>query len=388
MIQVRMPMLMAVAFTTRLAHQKAIIIWRQLMRHYRILHTLSWLALCIPFCGAWCVAQSPSSHPEDEVSTSQSYPIAAARRKALSKFSFDRDLDAGRVQKWRQLASATTIAEFELFLSPFSQKEKDFIAAVERMPLPIIHRLKTSSLRNVLKQQALLSVRKVDELGLDTSKRTTPSIEQKLFGGFGYVFTSVAPPYGTPRYGDVIIRVRESVRDDAWAATASGANFIRNQRNKDDKEMEAIVKRGKQLPDSPFERYHLGFDDRLHHSHYLIARKHWNKALAYQGVLVVRNLDKSPEHDHVRQRFNALLRESDSERFWTTFIPPYDNKWSAADKKRNTPFGYLEGRYPDRLSTDHFLSIEVPANALEDVRAWPEAAPFLKLLRAKPKGVN
>jgi hypothetical protein len=130
----------------------------------------------------------------------------------------------------------------------------------------------------------------------------------------------------------------------------------------------------------------LGFDDRLHFSHYIVTEQHWNKALAYQAILVFRNADDSPAEMQVRRRFNMMLQEEDADRFWKIFIPPREMDLPPEEAAARVPFGYLEGKFDERISIEDFTSIEVPQDKLDEVRSWPEAQPYLDLIRAKASG--
>jgi hypothetical protein len=140
------------------------------------------------------------------------------------------------------------------------------------------------------------------------------------------------------------------------------------------------------LPTDPTNPLSLGFDDRLHFSHYVVTEDAWEKALAYQAVLVLRDADDSSTGQAVRKRFQALLNENDSARLWAVFIPAEESDLTPAEAAARVPFGYLEGKFTDRLGTEDFTAIEVPAERLAEVRSWPEARPYLKLIRAKRSG--
>ena len=110
------------------------------------------------------------------------------------------------------------------------------------------------------------------------------------------------------------------------------------------------------------------------------------QTLAYQAILVLRNLDDSPADAQNRRRFAAMLEKEGTE-FWELFIPPYVAGLPRGEEAVRLPFGYLEGKFPDRVAIENFASIEVPAEHLAEVRAWPEAKPYLQLIRAKARGV-
>lgn len=311
-------------------------------------------------------------------------PLAATRRTAINVLPFHRPLDAKKLKRWIKISSQCTMSEFELFLSPLTTEEKTLLKVIEAKPAPIVNRLKFENLRHVLKEKALVSLRVEEKLQHDQLTHTTPAVENKLYGAFDVVFASVGPPNGSPRYGDVIIHLKDSVREQGWATPFSGMHFMYAIRNKDARKMQGILAAGKQLPVSPYSSLHLGFDDRLHFSHYVVAEKSWNKALAYQAILVQRNLDNTPASKKIRQRFSKLLTEQNEQKFWNLFIPPRLKNNTSEQDAENIPFGYLEGKFDDKISIKYFTSIEVPAEKLSEVHSWPESQPFLHLIRAKP----
>ena len=73
----------------------------------------------------------------------------------------------------------------------------------------------------------------------------------------------------------------------------------------------------------------------------------------------------------------------DAKLFWTVFIPAREPNLPAEEAAARIPFGYLEGKFTDQLSIADFTSIEVPAEKLEEVRAWPAAKKYRELIRAK-----
>tara|TARA_R110002111_G_C6008015_1_gene374371 strand:- start:11051 stop:12112 length:1062 start_codon:yes stop_codon:yes gene_type:complete len=327
-------------------------------------------------------AQSVVEKPVVTGSQRAGGPLAATRRTAINALPFQRPLDAEKIKKWLEISSQCTMAEFELFLSPFSAEEKELLKVIEDKPAPIVNRLHFESLRHVLKEKALVSLQIEEELQHDPLTHTTPAVENLLYGAFDAVFASVGPPHGSPRYGEVIIHLKDSVRENGWATPFSGMHFMYAIRHKDARKMQDMLAAGKTLPTSPYNPLHLGFDDRLHFSHYVVTEKSWNKMLAYQAILVHRNLDESPASKKVRQRFTDLLTEKDTQKFWSLYIPPRLKEGTPEQDAENIPFGYLEGKFDDQISIDFFTAIEVPPENLSEVRSWPEAQPFLHLIHA------
>lgn len=314
-------------------------------------------------------------------------PLAEARRTAIDAERFDRPLDQATIRKWIEIASRCTMAEFELFLAPLSPQERALVRKVDRMRAPIVNRLRFEDLRGVLKDGGLLSHAREEQLHEGELRHTTPAVENDLFGGYDCVFASVGPPDGTPRYGDVIIRLKDSVREHGWATPFSGLHFLSKIRHQDTQKMLALLDRGQSLPTEATNPLSLGFDERLHFSHYVVAEGDWERALAFQAVLVLRDADNSAAGQAVRKRFAALLKENDNAKFWTLFIPAEKSGLTAEEAAARVPFGYLEGKFADRLGGEDFTSIEVPAERLSEVRSWPEARLYLHLIRAKRPGV-
>lgn len=342
------------------------------------------LAALLVALGNASPARAQKKRPQAQP-TSAAAPIAAARRLAIDARPFHRPLDAERIRKWMEISSTCTMAEFELFLAPLSTAEKKLAAKIETMPQPIVNRLHFDDLRGVLKNGGLLSLHEEEKLRGSNIKHTTPAVENELYGAFDCVFASVGPPDGSPQYGDVIIRLKDSVRENGWATPFSGMHFLYAIRGQDARKMQELLAAGKPLPSDPGSPLSLGFDDRLHFSHYVVTERHWHQALAYQAVLVLRNAGKSPAGDRVRERFEQLLSADDPETFWKLFIPAREQGISAAEAAARAPFGYLEAKFPDKLSIEDFTSIEVSADKLDQVRAWPEAKPYAQLIRAKPQ---
>lgn len=313
-------------------------------------------------------------------------PLAHARQTAIDARAFHRELDAEKIAKWMQIASTCTMAEFELFLAPLTADEQKLLDKMQSMPAPIVNRLHFEDLRAVLKSGQLSSYYVEEEQGAHLA-HTTPALEDELYGAYDCVFASVGPPDGSPRYGDVVIRLADSVRQGAWATPFSGMHFMYAVRGKDARKMQDMLAAGKSLPTAPTNPLSLGFDDRLHFSHYVVTEKHWNRALAYQAILVLRNADDTPAGAQIRQRFGELLAENDARKFWTTFIPAREENLSKAEAAAREPFGYLEGKFDNRLTTAHMTAIEVPAEKLAEVLSWPEAQSHRPLIRAKAADV-
>src|SRR5690606_23544039 len=170
------------------------------------------------------VSRPPVAHAQRQhappVSADQpraGFPIAETRRRAIAADDFHRKLDAATVRKWMELSSKCTMAEFELFLAPLSPQEERLLQAVQRTPAPIVNRLHFAHLQGVLKNGGIVALELENAARHAQIPHTTPAVENELFGAFDCVFASVGPAYGSSRYGDVIIRLKDSVREHGWA---------------------------------------------------------------------------------------------------------------------------------------------------------------------------
>jgi hypothetical protein len=313
-------------------------------------------------------------------------PLAATRQTAIDARPFHRPLDAAKIRKWMEISSRTTMEEFELFLAPLTEDEERLVLKLDKMAAPIVNRLHLEDLRAVLKSGELTSFYVEEERGKHLV-HTTPAIEDELYGAYDCVFASVGPPDGSPQYGEVVIRLSNEIRKGAWATPFSGMYFVYDIRHQDARKMQKVLESGKPLPTDPTNPLTLGFDDRLHFSHYVVIEDHWERALAYQAILVLRNADDSPAGDAIRKRFSQMLDEEDADKFWDLFIPARDKSLTGPESIARTPFGYLEGKFDNRVTTGHMTAIEVPEDKLEKVLAWPEAKPYRELIRAKPVDV-
>jgi hypothetical protein len=327
--------------------------------------------------------QRPAAEPADP--PHEATPLAEVRRQAIDARPFHRPLSEERIRQWLELSSRTTMAEFELFLAPLTSQEARLLKKLESMAPPIVNRLSVENLRGILKNGGLLSLAAEQKAAGNNVRHTTPGVENLLYDAYQCVFASVGPPDGTPRYGEVIIRLKDTVREHGWGTPFSGMHFVYAIRHKNARGMLELLQAGKELPTAPGSPLSLGFDDRLHFSHYIVTEKEWSKALAYQAILVRRNLPATSSGDLARQRFDTML-EKDGREFWTLFIPaPVPGATKAAAESR-VPFGYLEGKFPDQVLIENFTSIEVPAERLAEVRSWPEAKAHQGLIKAKGEG--
>ena len=348
------------------------------------------LAACVAGLGqpSLAIAQPAGAEPRPVEGSVAGLPIVAARRQAIAAAAFHRTLDPDAIRKWMRLGSQCTIAEFELFLAPLSPQETMLLQKVEQMTAPIVNRLHFGHLRSVLKRGGIVALEIEDEARRNGLPHTTSAVENDLYGAFDCVFASVGPLNGTPRYGDVVIRLKDSVRENGWATPFSGMHFLSAIRGQDAAEMQTLLAAGRSLPTKATNPLSLGFDDRLHFSHDVVTEQEWSKALAYQAILVLRNADDSESGDRIRKRCETMLHADDPGTFWALFIPPRVAGLTPIEQTAQIPFGYLEAKFPGSVSINEFTSIEVPAEKLDEVRGWPEAKPYLDLIHMKPNGVD
>ena len=120
----------------------------------RILLFLSMVSVC----GTAGFSQSVIEKTAQARTQQAGAPLAATRRKAINALPFHRPLNAEKIQKWLEISSRCTMAEFELFLSPLSAEEQALIKVIQEQPAPIINRLHFENLRDVFRERALVSL--------------------------------------------------------------------------------------------------------------------------------------------------------------------------------------------------------------------------------------
>ena len=341
----------------------------------------STLRFCQPICVGLLLSFAAIAQQSNSNSDVGGAPIAATRRTAIDARPFHRELDADKIRKWMEISSECTMAEFELFLSPLTEAERQLAEKIETFPAPIVTRVHFEDLRAILKNGQLASYYQEEQHGKHLI-HTTPALENELYGAYDCVFASIGPPDGTPRYGDVIVRLKDSVRGHGWATPFSGMHFIYAIRHQDARKMQQLLAEGTTLSSKPTDPLSLGFDDRLHFSHYVVTEKYWNRALAYQAILVLRNADDSFAGKQVRERFQQLLATEAPDEFWRLLIPAREEGLSPSNEAARVPFGYLEGKFDDQFSLDEVTSIEVPSEKFNEVLSWPEAQKHRELIRA------
>jgi hypothetical protein len=253
--------------------------------------------------------------------------------------------------------------EYELFMRPFSSFETKLIVKMQKLDIPITARTRLDLLRSALRNQALLSVREAQRRNMSPSV-AAPGVEDKLFGGFDCVPAAVGTPDGNPGCGDVIIRLKQSVKTMGWATPWNGLDFMAGHRQLAKKQNPADVyaQAGKG------QEIKVGFDDLNHLSQYVVIGKDWNRALAYQTILNLRKISASKQSPAILEK---ILIEAAPNVFWQTLAS--ENIGCS-----------LEAKFPGSVSAGYFESIEVNEKDLPIVLAWPEAAPYKSIIRGVP----
>jgi hypothetical protein len=290
-------------------------------------------------------------------------PVAEARRQALSDWPVKGEITPDRIKKCFEISSQATMMQFFVFLYPFSAGEEKLIRRVLASQPPIVSRTAFSRLKGILAQRALLSPREAVKRGVIADRAVTPGSEDLLLGAFDCVFATVGPWSGAERYGDVIIRLKDSARTTGWATPWSGFSFLHWIRKKDTDRIDALI----------HSNYDPGIDndDRLLYLMFVVDGKDWNLALGYEAVIFLRAQEQltQAQRDGIIER--ALDMET-PEKFWTFFLGKHYGKG---------PMGYLEAKFPAFVPADYFESIEVPADKFDEVMSWPESEPFRKIIK-------
>lgn len=294
--------------------------------------------------------------------------IVMARRSALTSSPIKERLSREQINECMDILSDTFMMEYDLFLRPFSPVETKLIARMQRMEPPIVARTGLELLRDILKNKALLSQREAKSRGIPVTAFSS-SVQNKLFGSYDCVIATVGSPDGSPRYGDVLIRLKPAVKNFGWATPWSGMQFKA--------EIRQLVK--KQDPselyakDSKGQEIKVDFDDLNHLARYVVIGRDWNRALAYQAVLSLRKI-REP-NSFASNKAPAVPDSS------LLDLPPQDF-WQTLVLERGGCF--LEAKFSGSVPADYFESIEVNEKDLPIVLAWPEAVPYKSIIHGIP----
>ncbi len=301
---------------------------------------------------------------EIENADSPAERIVMARRSVLGFSPLKQRLTKEQINECMDILSDTLMMEYELFLRPFSPFETTLIIKMQKLELPITVRTRLDLLRGSLKNQALLSLREAGRRGMYPAVPAIPGVEDKLLGGFDCVLASAGTTDGNPRCGDVIIRLKQPVKNIGWATPWNGLDFMAGPRQLVKKQNPADIyaqaDKGQEIK--------VGFDDLNHLSQYVVIGKDWNRALAYQTILNLRKISASKQSPVILEK---ILIEAAPNVFWQTLAS--ENIWCS-----------LEAKFPGSVSAGYFESIEVNEKDLPIVLAWPEAAPYKSIIRGVP----
>ena len=290
--------------------------------------------------------------------------IVMTRRSILGVYPIKQRLTKEQINECMDILSDTLMLEYELFMRPFSPLETKLIVKMQKLELPILVRTRLDLLRSTLRNQALLSLREAQRRGIPSSASAIPGVEDKLLGGFDCVLASAGASEANPGFGDVTIRLKQSVKNIGWATPWNGVDFMAGIRQLVKKQNPADI----YAQSDKGQEVKVGFDDLNHLAQYVVIGKDWNRALAYQVIL---NLRKTSASKQSSEEFEKTLLEAAPDAFWQTLIAEHAGC-------------SLEAKFPGSVSADYFESIEVNEKDLPIVLAWPESAPYKSIIRGIP----
>ncbi len=288
--------------------------------------------------------------------------IVKGRRAALRFPINGNEISRGQIHDYIQMVSRHNLEEIAFNIGFSSELEKLLFNKIRSVPVPIVTRTSVTNLRKILQNHALMSPVEGVRRDLAVNKTVTPDLEEMLFGAYGCIFATVGLIDGSSRYGEVVIRLRNAIQEDGWATPWSGHYFFSNLLKEDTHLLEARIKSG--------DMNEIGSDIYLQFSHFLIAGRDWNEALAWQAINYLRGGRDEAEKAKRRELAIKLLKETDERRFWQTF-----------SKDGAYTFGYLEAKFEGYLPLASVESIEVEKQHLSEVLSWPEAQIFRHRIR-------
>jgi hypothetical protein len=231
--------------------------------------------------------------------------------------------------------SQSNMAYMKSQVGALSVKEQAlFDLVTTKYQAPIVHRTSTFAAQIVLTtKDGLVSPVK------RKAKANTPQVEQKLFAGHDCIFTSIGVPYGTERYGNTILRLKQGSRF-GWATLRSGYHWIKTD----------LKKSTSAEPSSDMKR---------EFAEQIITDESWNEAMAYQMIQNIRNgtsyrgqgkaYDKATITDD-------LLGRSSSNSFW--------------GKVQKHRLAYMEGKHIENVVLDDMDWIQFRLLDQKTVAAW------------------
>ena len=288
--------------------------------------------------------------------------IVKGRRAALRLPINGNEISRGQIHDYIQMVSRHNLEEIAFWSGFSSEVEKLLFNKIRSLRVPIVTRTSMSNLRKILQNHALMSPVEGVRRDLAVNKTVTPDLEEMLFGAYGCIFATVGLVDGSSRYGEVVIRLRNAVQEVGWATPWSGHYFFSNLLKEDTHLLEARIESG--------DMKEIGSDIYLQFSHFLIAGRDWNEALAWQAINYLRGGRDEAEKAKRRELAIKLLKETDERRFWQTFSK--DGAYTC---------GYLEAKFEGYLPLASVESIEVEKQHLSEVLSWPEAQTFRHRIR-------
>ena len=265
-------------------------------------------------------------------------PPVAARLDAL-KLPSAVPTGPETVGQYLPVLSRANLEELRAAVGKSSGTEAAVLKKIRKMWPPFeTHRISAPVLSKVLKSGGILSYRELEKHGIKTDPPSTPRLEDELFGGYDCVFTSVGPPAGRGKYGEVILTMRPHDRPGSWASASSGWRYMKDYRNAQSQESTRI-----------------GPDEILAFSHTIFVHADW--AQAYP-LLIAMHLRAKPPAEQAE--LAALMLDAKNRR---TFWQLIDDRW----------LGYMEGKQGGALMVKDIETIEVPPENYEEILAWPNA---------------
>lgn len=301
-------------------------------------------------------------------------PVMDAEEEALGG-NQGADLESrAEIRDWMDVLSEANVAYSRQLLEPLSDKESLLLDKITSLLLPLVHRTSLESLASIFSLGGIYSPRELEVSGLSTTHITTPPLEDYLLGGWDCVFTTVGPPDGTERYGEIIIRVSpDAVLETAWATPWSGWHFVNEVLHKDGAGMNELLEKGLPLPTDPESDASLTLPNKLQYGDNTYVGEDWGRALGLSAIRMWRN---SADQADVEQRVDEMLQTESAHDFWMVFAD-----WDPGQGVE--PFAYLEAKYPAVLDVDSFEAIEVPADLLDQVEKLSQYAEYEHLIHVQ-----
>ncbi len=300
-------------------------------------------AACLFICAAASGPAAPAA-----AQAAESYcaaPLVSARAQAFT-LGLSTPVPADKAFRMLELESAARTAQLRLLLEPFSKKEKKLMRRMTRRPPYLVTRVSFDKFRSILSGGELLSPGRAYASGALKEKPFTPPIEDSLFGGHSCVFASYGPYSGRERYGDVVFRLDlRKLAARTWGTRASGWHFLESGRGV-----------------NPRTRETASLDEISAFSDTVFAGRDLPEVFPLATVAFLR-ARPAGERDRLA---GELLRLEEGPAFYALI-----------DEER---LGYLEVKIDSSVPLSEVVAIEVHPGRLREALAWPEAAPYRKLI--------